>query len=47
MYHVRHKFPDNFLWGGGFAADQMEGAYLTDGKGLCVADLTKYVNDLP
>lgn len=47
MNHVRHKFPDKFLWGGGFAADQMEGAYLTDGKGLCVADLTKYVSDLP
>ncbi len=33
------RFPDNFLWGGAVAANQCEGAYLTDGKGLCVPDM--------
>ena len=33
------KFPKNFLWGGAVAANQCEGAYLEDGKGLCTADL--------
>lgn len=32
-------FPDNFLWGGATAANQLEGAYQTDGKGLSVNDL--------
>lgn len=32
------KFPDGFLWGGATAANQCEGAYLTDGKGLSVSD---------
>lgn len=32
------KFPEGFLWGGALAANQCEGAYLTDGKGLSVAD---------
>jgi 6-phospho-beta-glucosidase len=27
-------FPDDFLWGGATAANQVEGAYLEDGKGL-------------
>lgn len=31
-------FPENFLWGGATAANQLEGAYLADGKGLSVAD---------
>ncbi|MDA0149822.1 glycoside hydrolase family 1 protein [Vibrio sp. LaRot3] len=33
------KFPDNFLWGGAIAANQVEGAFLTDGKGLSTADM--------
>ncbi|MFT8393705.1 MAG: family 1 glycosylhydrolase, partial [Liquorilactobacillus ghanensis] len=33
------KFPDNFLWGGATAANQCEGAYLTDGKGLSLVDI--------
>ena len=33
------KFPKNFLWGGATAANQLEGAYLADGKGLTVADV--------
>jgi len=32
-------FPKNFLWGGATAANQMEGAWNTDGKGISVADV--------
>ncbi len=32
-------FPENFLWGGAVAANQLEGAYLEDGKGLSVPDM--------
>ncbi|CAK9885704.1 MAG: 6-phospho-beta-glucosidase BglB [Candidatus Erwinia impunctatus] len=32
-------FPDSFLWGGAIAANQVEGAYLEDGKGLSTSDL--------
>ncbi len=32
-------FPDGFLWGGAIAANQVEGAYLTDGKGLSNSDV--------
>lgn len=35
------RFPDNFLWGGAVAANQCEGAYLEDGKGLTVQDVTR------
>ncbi|GAF64691.1 beta-glucosidase [Bacillus sp. TS-2] len=34
-----NKFPDNFLWGGAIAANQAEGGYLADGKGLSIVDL--------
>ena len=33
------KLPENFLWGGATAANQLEGAFDTDGKGLSVADV--------
>lgn len=33
------SFPKNFLWGGATAANQCEGAYLEDGKGLSVPDM--------
>ncbi|QDP39865.1 6-phospho-beta-glucosidase [Radiobacillus deserti] len=33
------KFPKGFLWGGATAANQIEGAYLEDGKGLTTVDL--------
>jgi len=33
------RFPDGFLWGGALAANQCEGAYNLDGKGLSVADV--------
>ena len=32
-------FPKNFVWGGAIAANQAEGAYNEDGKGLSVADI--------
>ncbi|HBG8469028.1 Aryl-phospho-beta-D-glucosidase BglH [Clostridioides difficile] len=34
------RFPENFLWGGAVAANQCEGAYNVDGKGLSIQDVT-------
>lgn len=34
-----YTFPDGFLWGGAIAANQAEGAYQTDNKGLTIVDL--------
>ena len=34
------QFPKDFLWGGAIAANQIEGAYNSDGKGLSVQDVT-------
>lgn len=36
-----NKFPEGFLWGGATAANQIEGAFLTDGKGLSVSDAAR------
>ena len=36
---MKKTFPNNFLWGGATAANQLEGAYLEDGKGLATSDL--------
>lgn len=33
------KFPENFLWGGATAANQLEGGYNEGGKGLNLADV--------
>ena len=33
------RFPDGFLWGGATAANQCEGAYNEDGKGLSTQDV--------
>ncbi len=33
------KFPENFLWGGATAANQCEGAWDEDGKGISCADV--------
>ncbi|NLL31492.1 MAG: glycoside hydrolase family 1 protein [Clostridiales bacterium] len=33
------RFPEGFLWGGAIAANQCEGAYKEDGKGLSIQDL--------
>lgn len=35
-------FPKNFLWGGAVAANQCEGAYNEDGKGLSIQDVTPH-----
>ncbi len=35
----RFLFPETFLWGGATAANQLEGAYDADGKGLSVQDV--------
>ncbi len=32
-------FPENFLWGGATAANQCEGAYNVDGRGLANVDV--------
>ncbi|MBN2850561.1 MAG: glycoside hydrolase family 1 protein, partial [Erysipelotrichaceae bacterium] len=34
---MTNTLPKNFLWGGAIAANQAEGAYLADGKGLDIA----------
>ena len=47
MSRVPKTFPENFLWGGAFAANQMEGAWKEGGKGLCVADINEFVDDVP
>lgn len=36
-------FPEHFLWGGATAANQIEGAYNVDGKGLSSADMVAFV----
>ena len=33
------RFPENFLWGGATAANQCEGGYAEDGRGLANVDL--------
>ncbi|MBQ1826908.1 MAG: glycoside hydrolase family 1 protein [Erysipelotrichaceae bacterium] len=44
---LSNKLPSTFLWGGGFAASQMEGAWKEGGKGPNVADMNEYRGDLP
>ncbi|WP_427051859.1 6-phospho-beta-glucosidase [Paenibacillus sp. TC-CSREp1] len=39
MFEQLKSFPENFLWGGATAANQLEGAYLEGGKGLTTVDL--------
>lgn len=39
MAKSKMVFPDNFLWGGAVAANQCEGAYLTDGRGMSLTDI--------
>ena len=40
------SFPKGFLWGGAFAANQFEGAWDEDGKGMSVADIQRYDDDI-
>ncbi len=39
------RFPENFLWGGATAANQCEGAWNEDGKGLSTVDVIPYGED--
>jgi len=36
---MTQRFPQHFLWGGAVAANQVEGAWQTDGKGISTSDL--------
>lgn len=38
-------FPNGFLWGGATAANQVEGAWNVDGKGLTTAEVVKRADD--
>lgn len=35
---MKERFPQGFMWGGATAANQVEGAYDVDGKGLSIVD---------
>ena len=37
------EFPAGFLWGGATAANQIEGAYKEDGRGLATTDMLPYI----
>ncbi|MBW4082509.1 6-phospho-beta-glucosidase [Paenibacillus sp. S150] len=39
---MQQGFPEGFLWGGAIAANQAEGAFDADGKGLSTADMVPY-----
>lgn len=39
------SFKDDFLWGGAIAANQCEGGFGKDSKGMSVADITKYIGE--
>lgn len=38
----QNAFPKDFLWGGAIAANQVEGGWNLDGKGVSVADIASY-----
>lgn len=46
MKNLPEGFPKDFLWGGALAANQCEGAYDEGGKGLCVADINEFYDNV-
>lgn len=42
MNRVPTGFPKDFMWGGAVAANQIEGAWDVDGKGICIADINEF-----
>lgn len=40
---INNGFKEDFLWGGATAANQIEGAYNKDGKGLSSADFVEFI----
>ncbi|WP_017471299.1 glycoside hydrolase family 1 protein [Amphibacillus jilinensis] len=40
---TKSRFPKEFLWGGATAANQVEGAFDKDGKGLSIFDMVTFV----
>lgn len=44
MNKSKAEFPKGFLWGGATAANQIEGAYDTDHRGLATTDLLPYIS---
>ncbi|MCL6602712.1 MAG: glycoside hydrolase family 1 protein [Paenibacillus sp.] len=42
VQHIK-GFPEEFLWGGATAANQLEGAYNEDGKGMSAADVIAWI----
>lgn len=39
-------FPSDFMWGGAVAANQCEGAWDVDGKGISVADINEFYDNI-
>ncbi|MCO6543137.1 MAG: glycoside hydrolase family 1 protein [Lactobacillus sp.] len=46
MVKSKNGFKDNFLWGGATAANQCEGAWNKDGKGISTADIQPYTKGI-
>lgn len=46
MSRVPSGFPKDFMWGGAVAANQLEGAWDADGKGMCIADINEFRDDI-
>ncbi|MFP3886096.1 6-phospho-beta-glucosidase [Priestia filamentosa] len=47
MFQLKTNFPENFLWGGATAANQLEGASDVGGKGLSVSDVYIFDENIP
>ena len=44
---MTNYFPKDFLWGGATAANQVEGGWNEDGKGLSVSDVYTFDPTIP